>query len=107
MSNRCNGISDCEDSFDETNCNMMIIDQQLYQKEIPPRSKDDDKLNILVNVSIFAIEGFNEIDMKYRIKFFLSLKWYVNFQIFLFIICRCFLKQILLLLSAIVLKLDV
>ena len=98
MSQRCNGISNCKDNFDETNCNMIIIDQQLYQKEIPPRSKDNDRLNILVNVSIFAIEGFNEIDMKFRIKFFLSLKWYVFFQIFLFIICSGFLKQILLLL---------
>ena len=59
---------------------MIFIDQQLYQKEIPPLIKYDKKVNILVSVSIFAIEGFNEIDMKYRIKFSLSLKWYALFQ---------------------------
>jgi hypothetical protein len=75
MSQRCNGISDCKDNFDETNCNKIIIDQQLYQKEIPRLSKVDDRVKVLVNVSIFAIEGFNEIDMKFRIKFSLGLKW--------------------------------
>jgi hypothetical protein len=79
MSHRCDGISNCKDNFDEINCNMIIIDQQLYQKEIPPRSKDNYRMDILVNVSILAIEGFNEIDMKFRIKFFLSLKWYAIF----------------------------
>jgi hypothetical protein len=82
MSQRCNGISDCKDNFDETNCNMIFIDQKFYQKEIPPLTKHEHKVNILVSVSIFAIEGFNEIDMKYRIKFSLSLNWYAVFQIF-------------------------
>jgi hypothetical protein len=81
MSHRCNGIPDCKDNFDETNCHMILIDEKLYQKEIPSRSKVDVKLNILVSVSILAIESFNEIDMKYRIKFSLSLNWYAVFQI--------------------------
>jgi hypothetical protein len=75
MSNRCNGISNCQDNFDETNCNNMFVDKKLYFKEIPPISTDVEKETILVNVSIFAIEGFNEIEMKFRIKFSLSLKW--------------------------------
>ncbi len=84
MSNRCNGISDCKDSFDETNCNIIFIDQHLYQKEIPPLSKIDDRVDILVNVSIHAIEGFDEIDMMFRIKFSLSLKWWVTFSPYCF-----------------------
>jgi hypothetical protein len=75
MSYRCNGISECEKDFDETNCNMIFIDKQLYHKEIPPISKTDDKVKILVSVAIFAIEGLNEIEMKFKIKFSLSLKW--------------------------------
>ncbi len=53
----------------------MFVDKKLYFKEIPPISTDVEKETILVNVSIFAIEGFNEIEMKFRIKFSLSLKW--------------------------------
>ena len=60
---------------------MILIDKQLYYKETPPLSTYNKKVDILVSVAIFAIEGFNEIDMKYRIKFSLSLKWYINFSI--------------------------
>jgi hypothetical protein len=81
MDHPCNGISDCANNFDETNCNMILIDKRLYYKETPPLSTYDNKVDILVSVAIFAIEGFNEIDMKYRIKFSLSLKWYVSFSI--------------------------
>jgi len=81
MSHRCNGIPDCKDNFDETNCKMIFIDEQLYYKETPPISQYDKKVDILVSVAILAIEGFNEIDMKSRIKFYLSLKWYAVFQI--------------------------
>ncbi len=75
MSHRCNGVSNCNDNFDETNCNMILIDKQLYYKETPPLSEDDAKTKVLVNVSIFAIDDPNEIDMKFRIKFSLSLQW--------------------------------
>jgi hypothetical protein len=75
MSHLCNGISDCTENFDETYCNMIVIDEQLYYKETPPITQYDKKVNISVSVAVFAIEGFNEIDMKFRIKFSLSLKW--------------------------------
>ena len=81
MSKRCNGISNCKDNFDETNCEMISIDKQLYYKEIPPLNEDKIKTNISVKVSIHAIEGINEIEMKFRIKFSLSLKWYVTFYL--------------------------
>jgi hypothetical protein len=75
MSQRCNGIPDCKDNFDEKNCNMIIIDKQLYQKEIPPLSKAEEKVKVLVNVSIIAIESFNEIEMVFKTKFSMNLKW--------------------------------
>ncbi len=51
------------------------IDEQLYYKEFPPLNEDDSKTEILVNVSISSIEGFNEIDMTFRIKFELNIQW--------------------------------
>jgi len=75
MSKRCNGISNCKDSFDETHCDIIFIDKQLYYKETPPLSEDDAKTKVLVNVSILAVEDPNEINMKFRIKFSLSLQW--------------------------------
>jgi hypothetical protein len=75
MSKRCNGASDCISGFDETNCETVDIDEQLYYKEFPPLNEDDSKTEILVNVSISSIEGFNEIDMTFGIKFELCIQW--------------------------------
>jgi hypothetical protein len=75
MSKRCNGASDCIGGFDETNCETVDIDEQLYYKEFPPLNEDDSKTHLLVNVSIVSIESFNEIDMSFRIKFTLSIEW--------------------------------
>ncbi len=75
MSKRCNGASDCIDSFDETNCKTVLIDKHLYNKEFPPLNDDNSKTEIRINVSISSIEGFNEIDMTFGIKFELSIQW--------------------------------
>jgi hypothetical protein len=80
MSKRCNGASDCSDSFDETNCQTVIINKQLYNKEFPPMNKDDIETEIIVNISISSIDDFNEIDMTFRIKFRLSIQWKVFFR---------------------------
>ena len=75
MSKRCNGASDCMDSFDETNCKTVVINKQLYNKEFPPLKEDESKTEIMINISISSIEGFNEIDMAFRIKFELCIMW--------------------------------
>jgi hypothetical protein len=72
---RCNGASDCKDRFDETNCQTVGIDKQLYNKEYPPLNEDNGKAEIKINISISSIEGFNEIDMTFKIKFKLSIQW--------------------------------
>ncbi len=75
MSKRCNGASDCQDNFDETHCKTVVIDKQLYNKEFPPLKEDESKTEIIISVSISSIEGFNEIEMTFRIKFELCLMW--------------------------------
>jgi hypothetical protein len=75
MSKRCNGASDCKDSFDETNCKTVVIDKHLYIKEFPPSNEDGSKTEIKINFTISSIEGFNEIEMTFRIKFELSIQW--------------------------------
>ena len=81
MSKRCDGASDCVDSFDETNCKTVVINDQIYYKEFPPLNKEDGKTHLLVNVSVASIEGVNEIEMSFRIKFTLSIEWYFYFQL--------------------------
>jgi hypothetical protein len=75
MSKRCNGASDCGGGFDETNCQTVVIDKHLYRKEFPPNNEVEGKTEIKIDFTIFSIEGFNEIDMTFRIKFELSMQW--------------------------------
>ena len=75
MSKRCNGASDCSDSFDENNCETVVIDSKLYYKEFPPLNEDESETEVMVNVTVFSIEGFNEIDLTFRIKFRLTIQW--------------------------------
>jgi hypothetical protein len=75
MSKRCDSAADCSDYFDEINCNIVTIDKQLYQKEFPPIQKDDTKTEIKVNATVFSLGGFNEIEMTFKMKFSIGLKW--------------------------------
>jgi hypothetical protein len=75
MSKRCDSASDCNDYFDEINCNMVIIDKQLYRKEFPPIQRDDSKTEVKVNATIFSVGSFNEIEMTFKMKFSIGLLW--------------------------------
>jgi len=45
-------------------------------------NEDDSKTEIMVNISISSIDGFNEIDMTFRIKFRLSIQWKVSSDLY-------------------------
>ena len=75
ISKRCDGASDCSDNFDETNCKIVVVNKQLYNKEFPSMNKDGSKTEIRINVTILSIEGFNEIDMTFKIRFELAIQW--------------------------------
>jgi hypothetical protein len=38
-------------------------------------NKDGSKTEIRINVTILSIEGFNEIDMTFKIRFELAIQW--------------------------------
>jgi hypothetical protein len=75
MSKRCDSAADCSDYFDETNCNMVIIDKQLYRKEFPPIQRDGSKTRLKVNTTIYSVGSFNEIEMTFKMKFSIGLLW--------------------------------
>lgn len=74
--NRCDGIRDCDDSFDETECHLVIIQNNLYRKENPPLREDRKELFVSLNVSILAISNLHEIEMTFALKFLIQIKWY-------------------------------
>jgi len=68
-------MRNCEDSSDEMNCKLVIIDND-YKMEDGPIDVDANGTDIFVNFTIFELSSFHEISMSYRIKFDITLKWY-------------------------------
>ena len=75
MDKRCDGVADCDDKLDERHCEMVIMDEDIYKKEHPPVTKETHQTNITVDVSLFSVDDFNEIEMTYSVKFCVELKW--------------------------------
>ena len=78
----CDGIADCNDKFDEINCEMVTIDKDLYHREQPPLNKETLHTSVNVDFEIISIDDFDEIQMAFTLKFKVELKWFVhsNFQ---------------------------
>jgi hypothetical protein len=81
LKKRCDGIADCTDKFDETNCEMVIIDDKLYQKEHPPLDQETHQTIVKINVYVLSIDNLDEIEMTISVKFIVKLCWLIYFKI--------------------------
>ena len=77
MSLRCDGVPNCSDKSDEMKCNMVLIDQDIYRKGQPPIQLDGNKTNVTVNLTVFSIGSFEEIEMTFAVAFMIQIKWYI------------------------------
>ncbi len=75
MQYRCDGVPECKDKSDEINCDMVILDQDLYQKGQPPIQLDRSKTNVTVNLTIYSFGRFDEIEMTFLVKFTIKIRW--------------------------------
>ena len=65
---------------------MVSMESSLYQKEHTPLKKETHATKVMVNISIFLIENFDEKASKFDAKFLLKLKWYILFNFSNFIL---------------------
>ncbi len=72
---RCNGISDCNDNYDETNCEMVLIKKDLYRKEDAPYPANGNEMNVTINFEIISIGSFEELKMTFSMKFLIQIEW--------------------------------
>jgi hypothetical protein len=72
---RCNGVADCEDKLDERHCGMVIMDEDIYKKEYPPITKKTLHTDVKVEITMFSVDNFNEIEMTFTAKFSVHLHW--------------------------------
>ncbi len=75
MGKRCNGGADCDDRLDERHCEMVIIPADIYKKEYPPTKKETPHTDVKVEITMFSVDNFNEIEMTFTAKFSVELHW--------------------------------
>jgi hypothetical protein len=75
MEKRCDGVADCDDNLDERHCAMVFMDEHIYKKEYPPITKETLHTNVKVDISLFSVDNFNEIEMTFTAKFSVELHW--------------------------------
>ncbi len=72
---RCNEVFDCSGKFDEKNCNMVVIDKDIYRKEFPPFQGHGNKTTVSINVTINALGSIQETGMTFIANFLIELEW--------------------------------
>ena len=74
----CDEYFDCVDSSDEGSilCHTVNVDQDTYRKRVPPTpSKRGLKTRVNVGMEILSVEDIDIVQMQFKSKFILSLKW--------------------------------
>ncbi len=68
-------MPDCENGFDEKNCDLFVADNENYRKELEPRQRKDQRTNIWINIRIFSLSSIDETNMMFSVKFLVELEW--------------------------------
>jgi hypothetical protein len=68
-------VPDCENGFDEKNCDLFVADNENYRKELEPRQRKDQRTNIWINIRIFSLSSIDETNMMFSVKFLVELEW--------------------------------
>ena len=72
MDQRCNGIYDCTDQSDEVDCYNVEIDEEKYQKQLPPIENSGEQAQVNVSIYIQNIEKI-ELPSTFHAKIVVSL----------------------------------
>ena len=72
---RCDGVADCEGNYDEKNCSLVRVDEDLYRRDMPPLGENGEETKIIVNVKLLNLGTLDEIGETYQLRFFLQLQW--------------------------------
>ena len=75
ISNRCDGMADCDDLSDEKSCRLVNVDPEKYLKDKTPPSGTK-TLPVEVSAQVWAILNIQEVEQLTNLQFQLSLKWF-------------------------------
>ena len=80
MEQRCNQLPDCRDRSDETNCQILFLENK-YNRNIPPITVDNGikkKVNVSVSIHLSKVVDIDEEDYSIEMQFSIILKWMEN-----------------------------
>ena len=75
LENRCDIIQDCPDKSDETNCMSFVLNNYLSQ-DPPIKDRYGNGTSLEMKATVSSISHFDEMDMTFKARFSLQLKWY-------------------------------
>ena len=75
LEQRCDGVPDYENSFDEKSCDVFEADNENYRKELEPRQRNDQRTNVWIHFTILLLGSIDENDMTFSAKFLIELEW--------------------------------
>ena len=61
---------------DEKDCEIMLLDEHFYRKQLPPIEDMNHHVHVDVSCRILNMGNFNDLAMSYVVKFILILKWH-------------------------------
>ena len=76
MTERCNNVPNCKDHSDEYDCEIMLLDEHVYQKQFAPIADAHHHVEVKIAAIITSIGNFDDLTMSYSIKFVMILKWF-------------------------------
>ena len=68
---RCDQATDCEDISDEKGCKIVVIDENNYLKDKPPK-----ETVLKIKIELLKILEIGEVEMLFRCQFKLFLEWF-------------------------------
>jgi len=80
LSSKCDGVSDCKDELDESDCSVVEFPTSIqYKESLPPIKRQSKKIlpaEVGVSIDLMSITDIKETSLKWGCKLQLNMTWY-------------------------------
>jgi len=80
LSSKCDGVSDCKDELDESDCSVVEFPTSIqYKESLPPIKRQNKKIlpaEVGVSIDLMSITDIKETSLKWGCKLQLNMTWY-------------------------------